>query len=60
MAAALDESSQRLANREPALAFEIRCALERFGAEPSWPAGELLADLEDPLVFFSLIEQRGP
>lgn len=60
MAAALDELSQRLASRQPALAFEIRCALERFGAEPSWPAEELLADLEDPLVFFSSIEQRGP
>lgn len=60
MATALDELSQRLVRRQPALAFEIRCALERFGAEPSWPAGDLLADLEEPLDFFSSIEPRGP
>ena len=60
MAAALDDLGQLLIGRQPALAFEIRCALERFGAEPSWPAEELLANMEDPLDFFSSIEQRGP
>ncbi len=60
MAAALDDLGQLLAGSQPALAFEIRCALERFGAEPSWPAEELLANVEDPLDFFASIEHRGP
>ena len=60
MAAALDDLSQRSIARQPAFAFEVRCALERFGAEPSWPAEELLADLADPLDFFAGLDQRGP
>ena len=60
MAAALDDLSRRLMARQPSLAYELRCALERFGAEPSWPAEDLLADLRDPLDFFAAIEQRGP
>ena len=60
MATDLDEQSRRLADREPALAFEIRCALERFGAEPTWPAEELLGSLKDPLDFFASIDPRGP
>lgn len=60
MAAALDDLSRRLSQAQPALAFEIRCALERFGAEPSWPAEELLGGLEDPLDFFASIDPRGP
>lgn len=60
MAAFLDDLGQGLARGQPALAFEIRCALERFGAEPTWPAEELLASLKDPLDFFASIDPRGP
>ncbi len=60
MAAFLDDLGQGLARGQPALAFEIRCALERFGAEPTWPAEELLASLKDPLNFFASIDPRGP
>jgi len=60
MAAFLDDLGQGLARGQPALAFEIRCALERFGAEPTWPAEELLANLKDPLDFFASIDPRGP
>ncbi len=60
MTAALDDLSQRLTEEQPALAFEIRCALERFGAEPTWPAEELLGSLEKPLDFFASIHPRGP
>ena len=60
MAAFLDDLGQGLARGQPALAFEIRCALERFGAEPTWPAEDLLASLKDPLDFFASIDPRGP
>ena len=60
MTAALDDLGQRLIEARPALAFELRCALERFGAEPTWPAEELLGRLEDPLDFFASIDPRGP
>jgi transcription elongation GreA/GreB family factor len=60
MAAFLDDLGQGLARGQPALAFEIRCALERFGAEPTWPAEELLASMKDPLNFFASIDPRGP
>ena len=60
MAAFLDDLGLGLARGQPALAFEIRCALERFGAEPTWPAEELLASLKDPLDFFASIDPRGP
>ena len=60
MAAFLDDLGQGLARGQPALAFEIRCALERFGAEPTWPAEALLASMKDPLGFFASIDPRGP
>ncbi len=59
MAAALDTLSRNLRTDEPAFAFELRRALERFGAEPSWPAEELLAELVDPAGFFAALEQRA-
>ena len=58
MAAALDRLSRALTDDRPALAFELRYALERYGNEPSWPAEDLLANLADPLDFFVEVEQR--
>ncbi len=60
MTAALDDLGRSLTRGQPALAFEIRCALERFGAEPTWPAEELLSSLKNPLGFFASIDPRGP
>ncbi len=59
MAEALDRLSRALKDAQPALAFELRYALERFGAEPSWPAEDLLRNLPDPLEFFASVEQRA-
>lgn len=59
MAEALDRLSRALKDAQPALAFELRYALERFGAEPSWPAEDLLKNLPDPLEFFASVEQRA-
>ena len=59
MADALDRLSRALKDAQPALAFELRYALERFGAEPSWPAEDLLKTLPDPLEFFEALEQRA-
>ncbi len=59
MAKALDRLSRALGDAQPALAFEVRYALERFGAEPSWPAEDLLRRLSDPLEFFDSLEQRA-
>ena len=59
MAEAIDRLSRTLRDRQPALAFELRYALERFGAEPSWPAEDLLRNLPDPLEFFASLEQRA-
>lgn len=58
MAEALDRLSLSLIDDEPALAFELRYALERYDGEPSWPAEDLLRDLADPLGFFAAVEQR--
>ncbi len=59
MAEALERRSLELGSTRPALAFELRHALERFGAEPSWPAEDLLGDLQDPLGFFAELEPRA-
>ena len=58
MAEAVDRLSLGLMTAQPALAFELRYALERFGAQPSWPAEDLLTNLPAPLEFFASLEQR--
>ena len=59
IAEALDRRSRALGDARPAVAFELRYALERFGAEPSWPAEDLLGELRDPLEFFASLEPRA-
>ncbi len=58
MASELDALSRALTGNQPALAFELRYALERMGVEPSWKAEELLGNLSDPLGFLESLGQR--